>query len=347
MTEARFPGSSRRLALAAAAACSFFFSGRALAATFIVNVGQGGTYFKDQTSGTSNPSKTTIHVGDTVEWNWVASTHSTTSGTCTSGGYYGGNCTPDGVWNSGITSGPHTFTRTFNTAGTFHYYCAVHLAMMQGSVVVQAAGTAPTAAFTFSPTAPAMGTAVNFTDASTGSPTSWAWNFGDPSTPATNTSSLENPSHGFSFLGTYTVTLTAGNAFGTSVATRAVTVSGSASTCMPDTETLCLNGGRFEVKAHWTKNDGSASGEGMGVKLTDDTGYFWFFDVSNVEMVVKVLNGCGLTQHYWVFAGGLTNQNVSWQVTDTQNGAVFAQTGNNSGVAFPPVQRTDALATCP
>ena len=29
-----------------------------------------------------------------------------------------------------------TFSHTFATAGTFHYYCAIHTTMMQGDVVV-------------------------------------------------------------------------------------------------------------------------------------------------------------------------------------------------------------------
>jgi PKD repeat protein len=47
---------------------------------------------------------------------------------------------------------------------------------------------------------------VFFTDQSTGSPTSWAWNFGD-----SGTSTSRNPSHSYSSPGSYTVSLTAAN----------------------------------------------------------------------------------------------------------------------------------------
>ncbi|MDB5283921.1 MAG: hypothetical protein JWO06_2996, partial [Bacteroidota bacterium] len=50
---------------------------------------------------------------------------------------------------------------------------------------------------------------VNFTDLSTGLPTSWLWNFGDG-----NTSTLQNPGHLYILNGTYTVQLTATNAYG-------------------------------------------------------------------------------------------------------------------------------------
>jgi hypothetical protein len=79
--------------------------------------------------------------------------------------------------------------------------------------------SAPQAAFTFSPAAPVLGQTVTFTDASTGSPTSWSWSFGDG-----GTSTAQNPTHTFAAAGTYTVTLVAENAGGTTTATHAVTV---------------------------------------------------------------------------------------------------------------------------
>lgn len=61
----------------------------------------------------------------------------------------------------------------------------------------------PVAAFTTSTTC--LGQPSNFTDATTGSPTSWDWDFGD----GTPHSTLQNPSHTFSATGTYTVQLIA------------------------------------------------------------------------------------------------------------------------------------------
>jgi plastocyanin len=94
----------------------------------VVNVGQGGGFaFADQVSGTST---STIPAGTTIEWVWVSGVHSTTSGTCAA------TCTPDGLWDSGAGSGMR-FTRTFSQPGTFPYFCTVHGAMMQGTIVVQ------------------------------------------------------------------------------------------------------------------------------------------------------------------------------------------------------------------
>src|SRR5688572_14083868 len=80
----------------------------------------------------------------------------------------------------------------------------------------------------------------------------------------------------------------------------------AAQACTANDTTLCLNSGRFEVRAVWELTNGT-SGQAHAVALTPDTGYFWFFDQENVELIVKVLNGCGLNSRYWVFAGGLTN----------------------------------------
>jgi PKD repeat protein len=78
----------------------------------------------------------------------------------------------------------------------------------------------PVAAFTVSPALPQTNVPVTFTDASTGSPTSWQWSFGDG-----GTSTLRNPTHTFAAVGSYTVTLTATNSGGSSPTTRTVTVS--------------------------------------------------------------------------------------------------------------------------
>lgn len=115
--------------------------------------------------------------------------------------------------------------------------------------------------------------------------------------------------------------------------------------CTPTSEALCLNGGRFRVTATF-ETTSSSSGSARAVKLTDETGYFWFFDSSNVEVVVKVLDGCGYNDSYWFFAGGLTNVRTVLTVTDTTNGMVKTYV-NPQGTAFQPIQDTSAFSTCP
>ncbi len=75
--------------------------------------------------------------------------------------------------------------------------------------------------------------------------------------------------------------------------------------CTPSSNVLCLNNNRFSATAAWRTATGA--GAGVAVPLTNDTGYFWFFDPGNVELVTKVLDACvDPFNHYWVFAGGLT-----------------------------------------
>ena len=116
--------------------------------------------------------------------------------------------------------------------------------------------------------------------------------------------------------------------------------------CTSSATNLCLNNGRFQVRASWSVPSQGTSGQGTAVQLTSDTGYFWFFSANNVEMVVKVVNGCGFNSSYWVFAGGLTNVSVTMTVTDTQTGTVKTYV-NPQGIAFQPIQDTSAFATCP
>lgn len=80
----------------------------------------------------------------------------------------------------------------------------------------------PVAAFTPSATSVCIGQAVNFTDNSTGAPTSWSWTF--PSgTPASATTQNVNGVT-WAAAGTYSVTLTATNASGNNTATVVITV---------------------------------------------------------------------------------------------------------------------------
>jgi predicted outer membrane repeat protein len=75
--------------------------------------------------------------------------------------------------------------------------------------------TVPVANFTANTTKGASPLTVKFTDTSSNNPTSWLWDFGDGST-----STDENPTHTYSTLGNYTVTLIATNAAGSSTLTQ-------------------------------------------------------------------------------------------------------------------------------
>src|ERR1700676_4666134 len=83
------------------------------------------------------PSSVTIHPGDTVQWSWSSSGHTSTSGTPGS---------PNGLWDSGFLNPGQTFSHTFNTAGSFPYYCTAHgqCCGMVGTVTVSNPTPTPT-----------------------------------------------------------------------------------------------------------------------------------------------------------------------------------------------------------
>ncbi len=116
--------------------------------------------------------------------------------------------------------------------------------------------------------------------------------------------------------------------------------------CAANDTTLCLSAGRFRVSADFETADGQ-HGAAHAVTLTANTGYFWFFDPTNVEVVTKVLPFCADPYNsIWVFAAGLTNVKVDLTYTDTSTNTVVTK-HNDLGTPFAPVQDTEAFKTCP
>jgi plastocyanin len=107
----------------------FAYATSASAATINVTVAPNGELV-------FSPSSVTIHPGDMVRWTWGATFHSTTSGIPGA---------PNGIWDSGILNQGATFTRTFNSTGTFPYYCIPHggCCNMEGTVTVVNASPTP------------------------------------------------------------------------------------------------------------------------------------------------------------------------------------------------------------
>ena len=78
-----------------------------------------------------NPQAITVTVGTTIKWTNNESLfipHSVTSGIPP--------FAPDGKFDSGTLNPGQSFQFTFNSVGTFAYYCQFHLAMMTGTVTV-------------------------------------------------------------------------------------------------------------------------------------------------------------------------------------------------------------------
>jgi hypothetical protein len=117
--------------------------------------------------------------------------------------------------------------------------------------------------------------------------------------------------------------------------------------CRPDAATHCLSDGRFKVTVEWATSQGT-SGQGNAILASADSGEFWFFNPSNTEILVKVLNACVLPDFhsFWVFAAGLTDVEVRVRVEDTSSHEVKTYE-NPLGGHFAPILDTAAFATCP
>ncbi len=116
--------------------------------------------------------------------------------------------------------------------------------------------------------------------------------------------------------------------------------------CVADATTLCLNDSRFRIRASYATAAG-ASGAGQAVALTPESGYYWFFDDANVEIVIKVVDACGLAgfDNFWVFATGLTNVEVTLDVVDTWTGDQRIY-HNNLNQDFQPILDSGHFDVC-
>ncbi|HEX7831196.1 MAG TPA: PKD domain-containing protein, partial [Thermoanaerobaculia bacterium] len=132
-------------------------------------------------------------------------------------------------WNfgDGFAASTPTATHVYTNAGTYVVTLTVNgngmTSQTTRNIVVSSSESPVTpivvAAFDAPTGTIAAGSPVTFTDASSGSPTSWAWNFGDG-----GLSNAKNPTHVYANAGTYGVTLTVANASTTSVVTKGIVV---------------------------------------------------------------------------------------------------------------------------
>ncbi|MCG8458185.1 MAG: hypothetical protein MI919_18050, partial [Holophagales bacterium] len=72
---------------------------------------------------------------------------------------------------------------------------------------------------------------------------------------------------------------------------------------------------------------------------------FTFFDSSNWEILVKVLDGCAINDRFWVFGAAATDVEYTITITDTATDSVWTYT-NPLGTTSAAIDDTDAFATC-
>ncbi len=146
--------------------------------------------------------------------------------------------------------------------------------------------------FTATPVSGCAPLVVNFTDASTGNPTSWAWNLGNGTT-----SVLQNPATTYFDPGTYTVILTVKNALGTDEITKVQYITVYSSPVV--NFTASKTAGCFPLSTNFT--DQSVAGNGTITK------WEWDFGDGNSSLAQN-------PNHVYTSAG---NFNVSLRVTNS------------------------------
>ena len=133
-----------------------------------------------------------------------------------------------------------------------------------------------------------------------------------------------------------------------------LTGSGTPATCVPDSTTLCIDDqpgdARWKVRVVYaTTQAGGQQGFGTATALSqlgvDRGGLMTFFSADNPEMLIKVLDGCAVNGHKWVFYSATTNVALETTVTDSFTGN-FVRYHNPDLNPAPPVQHTTAFP-CP
>jgi PKD repeat protein len=171
----------------------------------------------------------------------------------------------DGTANSTSQHPSHQFTTAGTRTVTLTATNDIGSSSTTQTVTVGAA--APTASFAGNRTSGSYPLAILFTDSSAGSPTSWAYNFGDGSANSTS----QNPVHVYSAAGTYTVIMTATSAAGSGSLTRTnyITITtpapvasftkSSGSGSVPITITFTDTSTNSPTAYEWDFGDGSAN----------------------------------------------------------------------------------------
>ena len=128
--------------------------------------------------------------------------------------------------------------------------------------------------------------------------------------------------------------------------------SGGVGSCVADATTLCIDDEpgdrRFEITVSYsTMLNGGTAGDGQAISLAPldirRGGLFWFFDITNPELLIKVLNGCAIDGHFWVFWSAGTTVGLELRVTDTTTGATVTYLSTD-GQPAEPVTDTAAFA---
>jgi serine protease len=224
----------------------------------------------------------------------------------------GGTMTPDAV-----RAALQNTAQDLGTPGWDQYY---GYGLVDANAALASIGSnPPVAAFSGTPLTGTAPLTVTFTDASTNSPTSWYWSFGDG-----GTSTAKNPTYVYAAAGTYSVSLTATNAYGSNTLTKSGYITVSAPPTNPPV--AAFSGTPLSGTAPLTVTFTDASSNGP-------TSWSWNFGDGGTSTVQN-------PSHVYTTAGSYT---VALTATNAYGSNTLTKTGYVT-VTTPPAQQCDDFA---
>ena len=116
------------------------------------------------------------------------------------------------------------------------------------------------------------------------------------------------------------------------------------SNCLSSNDELCLLD-RYRVFLSYFLPGNAERQFAKAEPFTDSAGFFRFFARDNLEVSVKMVDGCGVNGRAWVYVGGMTDLRTELVFHDVVTGATYEVT-SPGGVAYPPVTDVNALPAC-
>ena len=111
--------------------------------------------------------------------------------------------------------------------------------------------------------------------------------------------------------------------------------------CVPETSPLVFDGG-YSVRMCYETAQGTVGEAKAGIWASGESGLLWFFTRDNAEVLVKVLDGCAINNHRWVYVAPVTDLAFNLYVVDSEgtNWAHYNRLGDTASTrsdneAFP------------
>lgn len=123
---------------------------------------------------------------------------------------------------------------------------------------------------------------------------------------------------------------------------------GATGACAEGPGRLCLAEGRFEATVRYRNTEGEPARLAKRSELpgAPRSGLFSFGPDDEMQLLLNVLDGCSVNDHYWVHLAALTDLELDVAVRDTLTGRTWVF-HNPAGKAAEAVRDLDALGTCP